>query len=386
MSRYISLVVKNCWRNRRRTTLTILSIAVSMCLLGVMIAMYNAFYLSAPAPEEALRLVVRNRISLTVAIPEFYGARIRQVPGVREVMISQWFGGTYKDSRDPRNFFARLAVQPEKLFRIYPEFRMPEEQRKAFVKERTACVIGRDLANKLGFHLGDRINLVGDIFPGDYEFTVRGIFDSPRPSDVMFLSRDYLEQTLPEGRRGQVGTFYILLDRPESGGSVADAVDSMFRNATAQTKTESEQAFNVGFLSMLGNVKMILLGISAAVVFTILLVSANTMAMSVRERVREVGVLKTLGFTPGIVLGLILGEACVISAAGGAIGYLVSTLLTAGIRKSPFSSFIPPIDSLQLPVAAACILAAGAIGVVSALAPALGASRTSIVNALRSED
>ena len=386
MFRYLPLILKNCWRNRRRTILTVLSIAVSMCLLGVMIALYHAFYLSAPAAEEALRLVVRNRVSLTVTIPEFYGARIRQVPGVRDAMISQWFGGTYKDARDPKNFFARLAVEPEKLFTMYPEFRIPEEQKKAFVRERTACVVGRDLANKFNFQLGDRINLVGDIFPGNYEFTIRGIFDSPRSSDVMFMSRDYLEQTLPEGRRGEVGTFYILLDKPESAGRVADAVDSGFRNATVQTKTESEQAFTVGFLSLLGNVKMLLMGISAAVMFTILLVSANTMAMSVRERVREVGVLKTLGFTPAIILSLILGEACLISVTGGAIGYLISTMLTAGIRKSPFGGFLPAIPPFQLSVAAACVLTAGAIGLVSSLVPALGASRTSIVNALRSED
>ncbi|MBZ5584961.1 MAG: ABC transporter permease [Acidobacteriia bacterium] len=219
MFRYLPLILRNCWRNRRRTTLTVLSIAVSMCLLGVLIALYHAFYLSAPAPDEALRLVVRNRISLTVPIPEFYGARIRQVPGVREVMMWNWFGGVYKDSRDPKNLFARVAVEPGKLFRIYGEFRMPEDQKQAFVLERTGGLIGRDLADKFNFHLGDRINLVGDIFPGDYEFTVRGIFDSPRASDVMFINRDYLEQTLPEGRRGQVATFYVLLDRPESGGA-----------------------------------------------------------------------------------------------------------------------------------------------------------------------
>jgi len=214
MLRYLPLILKNCWRNRRRTVLTVASIAVSMCLLGVMISIYHAFYLTAPAPEEALRMVVRNRISLTVEIPEFYAARIRQVPGVRGVMISQWFGGTYKDARDPKNFFARLAIEPDKLFAMFPEYSMPSDQRKAFERERPACVVGRDLANNLNFHVGDRINLVGDIFPGKYEFTVRGIFDSPRSSDVMFFSRDYLEQTLPEGRRGEVGAFYVMMDDP----------------------------------------------------------------------------------------------------------------------------------------------------------------------------
>jgi putative ABC transport system permease protein len=386
MLRYLPLILKNCWRNRRRTILTVVSIAVSMCLLGVMISVYHAFYLSSPAPEEALRLVVRNRISLTVEIPEFYGPRIQQVPGVRGVMISQWFGGTYKDSRDPKNFFARMAVEPGKLFAMFPEYSMPEDQKKAFVRERTACVVGRDLANNLNFHVGDRVNLVGDIFPGNYEFIVRGIFDSPRSSDVMFFSRDYLEQTLPERRRGQVGAFYVMMDDPSHGGRIGAAIDAEFHNSTAQTKTESEQAFNVGFLALLGNVKALLIGISGAVMFTILLVSANTMAMSVRERVREVGVLKTLGFTPALVLSFILGEALLISVAGGALGYLISVGLTNGIGKSPYGGMLPHIPPFQVSVALACIGTAGVIGLVSSLVPAIGASRTPIVDALRSTD
>ena len=199
MFRYLPFVLRNCWRNRRRTSLTVISMGVSMCLLGVMMSMYYAFYFSDPTPEQALRLVTRNRVSLTFPIPQFYRERIRQVPGVREVMISQWYGGVYKDSRDPKNFFARFAVEPEKLFRIYGELRIPEDQKRAFLRERTACVIGRDLADKFNFHLGDRITLTGDIFPGTMELTVRGIFDSPRASDVLYFNREYLEESLPPG-------------------------------------------------------------------------------------------------------------------------------------------------------------------------------------------
>jgi putative ABC transport system permease protein len=386
MVRHFPLILKNCWRNRRRTVLTVLSISVSMCLLGVMISMYHAFYLSSPAPEEALRLVVRNRISLTVDLPLFYGARIRQIPGVREVMVSQWFNGTYKDSRDPKNFFGRLSSEPDKLFRMFPEFVIPEDQKQAFLKDRTGCVVGRDLANSLGFRVGDRVPLTGDIFPGEYEFTVRGIFDSPRPSGYLFFDNEYLTQSLPEARRGRVGAFYILLDSAESAGRVTDAVDGMFRNSTAETKTESEQAFNLSFLALLGNVKMLLLGVAGAVTFTILLVSANSMAMSARERTWEVGVMKTLGFTPRIILGLIVGEACLISVAGGALGYLIAGGLITGIRRSPYGGMLPAIDAFAPSVALTCILAAAAIGAISSLAPALAASRTSIVNALRSSD
>ncbi len=357
-----------------------------MCLLGVMIAMYHALYLSDPTPEQALRLVTRNKISLTVTIPEAYRSRIEHIPGVREVMTEGWFGGTYKDARDPKNFFARFTVEPEKLFQVYGEYRIPDDQRRAFEHDRIGCVVGRDLANKFNFHIGDHIHLVGDIYPGDYEFTIRGIFDAPGNTEAMFFSREYLEQSLPEGRRGSVGTFITLIDDPSHAAGIAEAVDSQFRNSTAQTKTESEQAYLLGFVSMLGNVKAFLIAISAAVMFTILLVSANTMAMSVRERVREVGVLKTLGFTPGTILGLILGEACAISLAGGAIGFLLSTVLTTGVQKSPAGGFLPPIPPFQPAVATACILTAAAIGLVSSLVPALTASRTPIVEALRSTD
>jgi putative ABC transport system permease protein len=384
--RYLPLILKNCWRNKRRTILTILSIGVSMCLLGVMISLFHAFYLADPPADEALRLVVRNKISLTVPIPLSYRDSIQRVPGVREVMIANWFQGTYRDNRDPKNMFARFAVEPEKLFTLYSEFKIPEDQKQAFIHDRTGCVIGRDVANNFNFKVGDKLHIIGDIYPGDYEFTIRGIFDAPRASTLMYLNKEYVDQGLPERRRGQVGIFYILIDKPENSSRIAQAVDEVFRNSTAQTKTESEQAFTVGFLSLLGNVKMFLLAISAAVMFTILLVSANTMAMSVRERVREVGVLKTLGFTPGTILQLILGEACAISVAGGAIGYLISTLLLRAVAHSPFGGFLPTMQVFDIAVASVCIGAAAAIGLASSLVPAWNASRISIIEALRSTD
>jgi putative ABC transport system permease protein len=386
MFRYLPLVLKNCWRNRRRTILTVVSIGISMCLLGVMIAMFHAFYLSNPTPAQALRLVARNRVSLTVPMPLSYRSQMERVPGVRTVMIANWFGGMYKDFRDPKNNFPRFGVEPEKLFQIFGEFRIPDDQLKDFERDRTGCVLGRDLANVFNFHIGDRIHLTGNIYPGDYEFTVRGIFDSPNASQLMYFNNEYLEQTLPESRRGNEGIYYMLIDDPAHSGRIVQAVDSMFRNSTAETKTESDQAFSVGFLSLLGNVKMFLIGISAAIMFTILLVSANTMAMSVRERVKEVGILKTLGFTPGSILGMILGEACFIALAGGAIGYALSTFLVAGMAKSPYGGLLPPFRAFEPPVAVACILTAGIIGFLSSLLPAMNASRITIVEALRSTD
>ncbi len=387
MLRYLPLIVKNCWRNRRRTLLTIVSIGISMCLLGVMMSMYRAFYLAEPAPSEALRLVTRNRVSLTQPLPLSYMDRIKAVPGVREVMIYSWFGGTYKDAREARNNFARFGIEPEKLFRLYPEYSLPEDQKRDFIRERTACIVGRDLANTFGFKIGDHIHLTGDIYPGNYDFVIRGIFDSPRASQAMYLNKEYLDQSLPEQRRGLVPMFNILIDDPQNGARIGQDIDNAFHNSTAaQTKTETEQAFIVGWLSLLGNIKLFLFAISAAIMFTILLVSANTMAMSVRERVREVGVLKTLGFSPGAILGMILGEAAGISLAGGLIGFLIASLIMQGVAKSPFGGFMPSMSLIQPGVALSCLLTAAVIGVVSSLVPALSASRTPIVEALRSTD
>jgi putative ABC transport system permease protein len=387
MFRYLPLIVKNCWRNRRRTTLTIISIGVSMCLLGVLIAVYHALYMSDATPDQALRLVTRNHVSLTVPIPLFYRDRIRQVPGVKQIMSSQWFNGVYKDARDPKNFFARFGVDPpENLFTIYSELRIPEDQKQAFIRDRTGTVIGRDLANKFNFHVGDRITLIGDIYPGTLELTVRGIFDSPRKSEMLYFNWAYVREGLPDSRKGEVGTFDILCDNAAAVPRIAKTIDDEFHNAPVQTRTETEQAFLLSFVSMLGNVKLFLVSICGAVMFTILLVSGNTMAMSVRERVREVGVLKTLGFTGGNILFIILGEACAISIAGGVIGFLLSTVLTGGVQNSPAGMFLPPIQRFDPSVASACILMALAIGLISSFIPAWNASRTNIVEALRSTD
>jgi putative ABC transport system permease protein len=386
MERYLPLILKNVWRNRRRTILTVGSIGISMCLLGLMVSLYHGFYLADPSPEQARRLVVRNKVSLGQPVPQSYQARIQSIPGVREVMIANWFGGTYKDNRDPKNQFARFGVEPEKLFKVYGEWRINEDEKKAFEQDRTGCVIGRDVANAHNLKPGDRLTLVGDFYPGNFDFTVRGIVDAKGSTQLMYFNKIYLDESLPPARRGIVGMYYVLADRPEDVTRISQAVDEGFRNSPNQTKTETEQAFTVGFLAFMGNVKMVLFGIAGAVMFTVLLVSANTMAMSVRERVREVGILKTLGFSPGAILGLILGEACMISLIGGLIGYSLSTLLLYQVAQGPFGGFLQSYRPFEPTVALVCVVAAGTIGLISSLVPAVGASRIPIVSALRSTD
>ncbi|HEY3836017.1 MAG TPA: FtsX-like permease family protein [Bryobacteraceae bacterium] len=386
MLRHLPLILKNCWRNRRRTILTILSISVSLCLLGVMMAIYHAFYFKAPDSYQALRLIVRNRVSLAFGMPQSYREKILQVPGVAEAGISQWFGGMYIDRR-PEHMFARFAVEPAKVFRLRGELTMPEDQKKAFLTERTACIVGRTLAKEQNFKIGQKITLVGDIFPYNMEFTIRGIFDAPVNDELLYFNRDYLEETLPLGRRGQAGTINVLAATTADVPRIEAAIDDMFHNSPTQTKTETESAFSLSFVAMLGNVKAFLLSIVGAVTFTILLVSANTIAMSVRERVREVGILKTLGFTPGTILGIILGEAVAIALIGGVIGVALAAAMTTAVGHMP-GMLIPELQQLALvpEVAASCLGVAAAIGLLSALIPAINASRISILQALRSTD
>jgi putative ABC transport system permease protein len=386
MFRFLPLVLKNSWRNRRRTTLTILSISISLALLGTMMAIYHAFYLSDVPPSQALRLVVRNRISLVVPMPEYYAEKIRQIPGVQEVAPYQWFGGVYKDQRETKNMFARFAVDPEKLITVRGEMKIPEDQKQAFIHDRTGCLMGKVLADKLDLHVGDRVLIKGDIFPVDLEFTLRATFEAPENNEVLYFSRKYLEEALGGRKQGEVGTFWILADTASSVPRIAKAVDDAFDNSPVRTKTESERAFALSFIAFLGNVKVILLSICGAVTFTILLVSANTIAMSVRERVREVGVLKTLGYTRGLILSIILGEAVSISIVGGAVGLAIASLLCGVVRQGPaFSDDLKRL-SIQPPVAVACLLVAAFIGLVSAFVPAWNASRISIVEALRSSE
>jgi len=383
MWKYVPFAFKNSLRNKRRTILTIASISISLFLLGMLVAVYHAFYYREAPPEQALRLVVRHRVSLTFPLPEYYEQRIRQIQGVREVCPVSWFGGIYIDRR-PEHFFARFSADPERIFLVHSEFKISPEQLKAFQSERTAAAVGKSLADKLNLKLGQKITIKGDIYPVDVELTIRALFESDvKGSDyVMYFHRKYLEESLAAARRGTVGTFGVLADSPESIPRIAREIDEMFHNSDSQTKTESEQAFQLSFLSMLGNVKLFLLSICGAVVFTILLVSGNTMAMSVRERIKEIGVLKTLGFTTSQVLLMVIAESVIIALAGGMLGCGLASgvcLLLSGAQL-PFMPLGLPMPPVVLTISLAV---AFAIGFFSSVVPALNASRVPITEALR---
>jgi putative ABC transport system permease protein len=381
-------MLKNALRNKRRSLLTIGSIAVSLCVLGLLMALYRGLFLAGPAtPAQALRLVVHHRVSMTQPIPISYLDRIRRIPGVRAVQEWDWFGGTYKDARDQRNFFARFLIEPDKLFVINPEITLPEDQKQAFLHERTGCIVGKETADKFGWKIGERITLVGDIWPVTLELKLVGIFTNPLDNASMYFNALYPREALRAAgitrRMDAVGSAQLIVDRPEDVSRVQKAIDQEFDNSPFPTMTESEQAFVLSFASFLGNLKLYLMAICGAITFTILLVSANTISMSVRERVREVGILKTLGFTPGSILGIILGESVVISVIGGALGCLLAGLLVNGARHAPGMMGFTNGLAMTSSVVAACIIMAAFIGLISSVVPAWSASRTSIVEALR---
>lgn len=357
---------------------------MSLCLLGVLLAIYNALFYSVATPGEALRLVVRHKVSLAQPIPAAYEAKVRRVPGVVEISPWNWYGGTYKNNRDQENFFARFGVDPAAFFTLRMQLEMPEEQKHAFVSQRTGCIVSQDLADKLKFKVGDRVVLQGDIYPGTLELKVVGIFVDPDAAQSLFFNIGYLRDSLPLARRSFDSTVAVLAKSTEDVPKIAKTVDEMFANASPPTKTESEQQFALSFVSFLGDIRFFLLSISAAVTFTILLVSGNTMAMSVRERIKEVGVLKTLGFTNNVILGMIIGEAVVISLIGACIGLAMAAFLAVGVGKAG-AAFAAQLNHLSVTPATAAISLGIAVllGLVSSFVPAWNAARMNILDSLK---
>lgn len=379
MGNHIFLIGRNLRRNTRRTLLTVFSSAISVFLIGALLSVYGMLYHRDVPDESALRLITRHRVSLGQAMPYFYGERIKSVDGVVEVTPMNWFGGTYIDQR-PENMFARFAVDPEVVFDLYSEFDVPPEQLEAFKRDRQGIAIGQSIAERIGLQIGQRITIKGDIYPIDPELTVRAIFSGPDDQQSFFHFK-YLEESLDPEFGSWVGAYAIRLRSADDATPVAQAIDSMFRNAPEPTKTETESAFQLSFVTQLGNVKLFLMSMAGAIVFTMLMVSANTVAMSVRERTREIGVLKTLGFQSRAVLALVLGEAIAIALMGGLLGTVGAWAVTTVMADTSiqfFSGFTLP--SWGVPI---CFAMALIVGLGSSAIPAMVAARTKIVDALR---
>ncbi len=326
-------VSKNAFRNKRRSILTVLSIAFSLLLLTLMMTLWRSFYMDDGSAESAQRLITRHKVSLTFNLPSYYREKIRSVPGVVAVVPSTWFGGLYKDDK-PENFFANFGTDPEEFFKVYRDLQIPADQVTAWQRDRQGVIVDDTLAKKYGWKLGDRIVLKGTIYPVDLELYIRGIFHSMPDDKSVYFNAKYVEEAVP-WFKGTAGFFGILADSPQDVSKAASAIDEMFQNSPQRTKSESEKAFGLEFVAMLGNVKAFILSICSAVVFATLLVSANTMAMSIRERTREVAVLKTLGFTQQTVLSLFVGEAVTLSLVGGVLGSFAAYGLVYMFTHSP---------------------------------------------------
>ena len=381
--KYFGLVWKNIWRKKVRTSLTILSVLVAFLLFSLLNAVGQAF-VSGGAMTGASRLVVIDKISLINFLPISYLNRIAQIPGVARVANLSWFGGYYQD---PQRQFPQFPVDPDAYFDVYPELVLPEDQMAAWKKNRTGAVIGQDLADVYGWKIGDRVPIQSTIFSQKngsrtWEFDIVGIFDTTDPkgsTGMMLFRHDYFAEANSFGD-GFTGWFTLRLEEGADPVEVARAIDLEFANSPNQTQTSTEAAFAASFAKQFGNIALIVKLILAAVFFTLLLVTGNTMAQSVRERIGELAVLKTLGFRDGTVLGIVLSESVLIMLIGGLLGLAIGWIVGQGIATA-LAAFIPGIAVSPDIVLSALAFMVGA-GVLAGVFPAVQAMRLSIVDAL----
>lgn len=376
-----SFIARNAFRNKRRSMLTMLSISFSLLLLTLMISIWRSFYIEQVAPEAAKRVITRDRVSLAFFLPAFYRDKIRAVPGVVAIAPLTWFGGKYKNDR-PENFFAQMATDPDEYLKVASDKIVPPEQLAAWQHDRAGALVDVTLANKYGWKIGDHIALQGTIFPTNLDLTIRAIYHRDPPQNALYFNAKYLEESVG-WFKGQAGWYATQLASADDVARVSHEIDDLFRNSPLQTKTESEKAFQLSFVATLGNVKAFILGICGAVVFAILLVSANTMAMSVRSRTREVAVLKTLGFTRGKVLFMFVSEAVALAATGGALGILAAMGFIRWLTHSSIALGVPMDMKVKFPSVVFALAVAAAVGFISGYIPAHNASRMNIVEGLR---
>ncbi len=385
--KFIPIVWRNLLRRKFRTIFTIGAIFFAFLLFGVLMAIRAAFSI-APEMAGQERLMVIDKISLIQPLPASYENRLKQVDGITDVTHANWFGGYYQEVR---NQFATMAVDPESWLRVYTrEFELPPDQKKTFIDDRTGAIVGIDTARKYGFKVGQRIPINGTIYRrpdgGPWEFTIDGIYDSKiKGADKtnLFFHYDFLNETLRQSSnfRDQVGWYVITVRDPDQAPQTAKKVDALFANSPVETKTDTEKAFVSGFAKQIGDIGSIMTAIVGMAMFTILLVAGNTMAQSIRERINELAVLKTLGFSNGLVLGMVLMESTVIAVLGGTVGLAVAyTWVT--LKGDPTNGLLPAFY-FPTPALITGILLVLTLGIASGLLPAMQAGRLRIVDALR---
>jgi putative ABC transport system permease protein len=379
----LKLILRNSLRHRLRTALTTLGIVVAVLAFGLLRTVIDAWYAGAEAASST-RLVTRNAISLVFPLPINYAERIRQVPGVERITWANWFGGVYISER---NFFPQFAVDPRSYLELFPEFVVEPDQLKAFLTDRKGCAVGRKLAQTYGWKLGDTVPLRGTIFPGNWEFVVRAIYrgrESKTDEAQFFFHWGYLNETLRKSapkRADSTGIYFVGIDDADRAAEISAAIDSTFRNSLAETLTETEKAFQLGFVSMSEGIVAAIRIVSFLVILIIMAVMANTMAMSARERLSEYATLKALGFRPAYLRRLIAGESLLIALAGGAIGIALTFPVAQAFGAKMgtlFPVFQVSTETIALQAAAALV-----VGAVAAVVPSIRASRVRIAEGLR---
>jgi putative ABC transport system permease protein len=378
--KFLPLVWKNALRNKRRTVLTVLSLAASLFLLTTLRTVVFELQFAPVAQEAALRLITRHSVGFTTPLPISYLRKLEATPGVKAVTPYQWFGGIYIE---PKNFFGQFAVDPVGLLKVYPDIKIAPEQAAEFQKLRNAAIVGVRLMERFGWKVGERLTLKGTIFPADLEFVLVGTFTASTPYDeaAFYFRFDYFDEAV--GRPGISGTYALLAQSKEDVPRIIQAVDSEFRNSPAPTKTETEREFNLNFTGMLGNVTFLVSSISAVVVFTILLVTAATMGMTIRERTAEFGVLKAVGFTRGRIAGLLIGESLVVSLTAWLLGCAGARWLYGGWDLQNATGGMLLFLRVQPDSLLLGLLLAVVVSLLTAGIPAWRAARLSAADALR---
>jgi putative ABC transport system permease protein len=381
--KYLPLLWRNLWRRKVRTIFTFLSIVVAFLLFGVLMAIRNSFEAGIDLAGQN-RLLTIHKMSIIQLLPERYLAAIRSTPGVKAATHLSWFGGIYQD---PKNFFAQMVVEPEGLFRLYPEYVIDPAQKETWIKTRTGAIAGRKLVDRFGWKIGDRIPIRPTFYrptdgkPDTYEFELVGVYEG-KTADVdetsFFFHHDFLMERV--GDPGTVGWYVLEVDHPDQADEVAHAIDRQFANSPEETKTTTEKALAQSFAHQIGDTGAILSAIAAVVFFVILLIAGNTMAQSIRERTNELGVLKTLGFTDVTVMGLVLAEAFLLVGLAGLLGLGLAVASSPVVGKL-VESFLP-IFYVPAGAVAVGVLLALLLGLASGGVPAFLALRLSIVDAL----
>ena len=379
----LKLILKNALRHKLRTSLTMLGLVVATLSFGLLQTVVDAWYAGANAASST-RLVTRNSISLVFPLPVNYQSKIRAVDGVSAVAMANWFGGIYQE---PKNFFPQFAISSDYLD-LYPEYLVSDAERSAFIRDRKATIVGRKLARQYGFKLGDVIPIKGTIFPGQWEFVVRGIYDgkdATTDTAQMFFHWEYLNESLQKTaprRANQIGVYIVQIDTGDNAAAISRSIDAQFRNSLAETLTETEKAFQLGFVSMSEAIVAAIRVVSFVVIVIIMAVMANTMAMSARERLSEYATLKALGFGPAFLAALIVGESLLIALVGSLLG-IALLFPVARIFSNAVGTLFPVFEIS--PRTLALQLAAGTtVGLVAAIVPAIRSARIRIVDGLRS--